>query len=284
MKTLSRINIAITLVAALVAVPAPSVAQGPGDQSGSDIGFLPPDDYFTDGKPFADETVAALLETLEGLLARPEAQRDFGPAAELHVRTFFNRLTMGRLMPAQVARIIAYLDELAAAHPDLATMIGRYRYTVEHLMIGSVALNIAGHDLDGVEFELADYRGNIVALVFTGHWCIPCRSDYPYQRLLLEEMAGEPVVILGVNSDPTLSAAKAAKRAEGLDYRMWWDGHGASPTHGPIAREWSVSGWPTVYVIDEEGFIRYRAHRKEKLIAAVTVLLAELKAKERTSR
>jgi len=284
MTTLSRICIAITLVATLLAVPGPSEAQSSGDQSTSSVGFLPRDDYFTDGEPFADETIAGLLETLDGLLSQPAVQRDFERVAGNHLMTFTNRLTMGRMMPAHVARVVRYLDDLAAAHPDHAVMIGRYRYTVAHLMIGSLALNIVGKDLDGVEFELADYRGKIVALVFTGHWCAPCRAEYPYQRLLLEVMAGEPVVLLGVNSDAPLEFAKEAKQSERLGYRMWWDGHGEKPRMGPISRNWSISGWPTIYVIDEEGFIRYRDPRQEKLITAVKVLLAELKMKERARR
>jgi len=283
MSTLSRIGTATALTVALLAIPALSMAQEPGVPPGSAIGFLPRDDYATGGEPFADETIAALLETLDGLLAQPTVQRDFARAGE-HLWTFFNRLTLGRLTPAHIAQIAAYLDDLAASHPEHAVRIRRYRYTVEHLMIGSAALNIVGKDLDGVDFELSDYRGKIVVLVFTGHWCGPCRVQYPYQRVLLEVMAGEPVVLLGVSSDASIEIAKGAKQSEGLDYRMWWDGHGTRPTTGPIATEWSITGWPTIYLIDDEGFIRYRGPRGENLISATKVLLAELKMKQRAGR
>ena len=274
MKTLPRLSIVIALATALLATPTPSLAQ-------EDIGFLSPDDYFTDGEPFADETVAGLLETLGGLLARPATQEDFGGEAGTHLWRFTTRLAMGRLTPEQVAEIVAYLDSVATDHPADAEMIGRYRYMVENLMIGSVAPNIVGKDFDGVEFELVDYRGKIVALVFTGQWCGPCRSEYPYQRLFLEVMADEPVVLLGVNSDESIEFAQEGKEAERLDYRMWWDGHGEESTKGPIATQWNVTGWPTIYVIDEEGVIRARGPRHEKLITAVKVLLAELRMKQR---
>ncbi len=38
------------------------------------------------------------------------------------------------------------------------------------LQIGMVAPDIVGPDLDGVEFKLSDYRGNVVVLDFWGDW------------------------------------------------------------------------------------------------------------------
>ena len=35
--------------------------------------------------------------------------------------------------------------------------------------------------------------------------------------------------------------------------RSWWDGGNA---RGPIARQWNVTTWPTVYLIDGKGTIR----------------------------
>ena len=148
---------------------------------------------------------------------------------------------------------------------------------VTNLMLGKEAPNIVGSDLDGVRFELSDYRGKVVAIVFSGHWCGPCRSEYPYQRLLLEVMDKEEFVLLGVNSDGELQVAKDAKVQEELDYRSWWDGHGEKSTDGPIATEWNVTGWPTIYVLDENGVIRNRGARHEKLITIVKELVAEMK-------
>ena len=281
MKTSLRLAVPIVCAAVLMAAPTPALAQDPAAAVARGVGFLPRDAYFTDGAPFADDTVAELLATLDDLLTLPATRANFELEARNHLLHFANRLTMGRMMPAHIARILAYLDDLAAAHPAHAVMIGRFSYTMKNLMIGSPALNIVGKDLDGVEFELADYRGKIVVLVFTGHWCGPCRREYPYQRLLLEVMADEPVVLLGVNSDAPVEFARQAKESEGLDYRMWWDGHGPSPTNGPIARQWSITGWPTVYVIDPQGFIRYRDPLQERLIAAVKAVLDELEMKSR---
>ncbi|MFC2117397.1 peroxiredoxin family protein [Bacteroidota bacterium] len=53
---------------------------------------------------------------------------------------------------------------------------------VDHLMIGRKAPDIVGKDMYGNTFRLNDYKGKIVILIFTGHWCGPCRGEYPFQR------------------------------------------------------------------------------------------------------
>lgn len=244
-----------------------------------DIGFLSPVEYDTDGELFADAVVDDLMAVLDELLERPETAADFERAARTHLWRYSTRLTSGNLTPEQEARILAHLDQLAGDHPEHAELFEDTGFMVENLMLGKVAPNIVGTDFDGEQFELADYRGKVVAIVFTGQWCGPCRSEYPYQRLLLEVMDEDEFVLLGVNSDKDLQVAKDAKVEERLDYRAWWDGHGERSTDGPIANLYNVSGWPTIYVLDENGVIRNRGARHEKLITAAKELVGEMKRK-----
>ena len=88
-------------------------------------------------------------------------------------------------------------------------------------------------------------------------------------------MADEPVELLGVNSDESLTIAIDAKKEERLDYRAWWDGHGEDPRKGPIATAWNITGWPTIYIIDDRGVIRFKGKRHEEMITAVKQLLEE---------
>ncbi len=245
----------------------------------SDIGFLPPPEYNTGGEPFGDAVVDDLMATLDELLARPETAEDFDREAGLHLWRYSTRLASGYLTPAQDTRVLAHLERLAAAHPEHAELFESTGFMVENLMLGKEAPNIVGNDFEDIPFELTDYRGKIVAIVFTGQWCGPCRSEYPYQRLLLEVMDEEDFALLGVNSDAELQVAKDAKVEERLDYRAWWDGHAEESTDGPIANLYNVSGWPTIYVLDENGVIRNRGARHEKLITVVKDLVAEMKRK-----
>jgi len=265
---------------AAAATDAPSPLPGAEDPARPGIGFLSPVVYETGGEPFDDAVVDQLNATLDELMARPETAENVEREASIHLWRYATRLTMGYLTEQQQGRVVRHLDALAERYPEASEDLAHTRFMVENLMLGQVAPNIVGKDLDGDEFELYDYRGKVVAIVFTGQWCGPCRTEYPYQRLLLEVMDPEEFVLLGVNSDADVEVARQAKIDEELDYRAWWDGHAEKNTGGPIATEWNVTGWPTIYVLDEEGVIRRRGPRHEKLITAAKELVAEMKRKQ----
>ena len=77
---------------------------------------------------------------------------------------------------------------------------------------------------------------------------------YPHERSLVKRLVGKPFMILGVNSDPKEKLKEVLKK-ENMTWRSWWDG---GNTGGPIASKWNVSGWPTLYLIDHKGVIRYK--------------------------
>ena len=93
---------------------------------------------------------------------------------------------------------------------------------------------------------------------------------YPHERSLVKKMEGKPFVILGINSDADREALKKVLAEEHLTWRSWWDG---GSTEGPIASKWNVRGWPTTYVLDGKGVIRYKKVRDAELEKAVDALL-----------
>ncbi len=242
-----------------------------------DIGFRSAEEYDTSGQPFSTEIIHELIDTLDRLLDQPDVKSDFTQQSRIHFWRFMNRLAKGILTPEQDAIITSFLNKLKTLNPDHSELIDRQQWQIEHLMLGKEAPDIVGTDMDGIDFRLSEYRDKIVVLVFTGHWCGPCRGEYPYQRLLLEVMAEEPVVLLGVNSDEDLQMAKQAKEEEQLEYRTWWDGHGEVAQKGPIATSWNIVGWPTIYIIDAKGRIRFKDTRHEEMITAVKKLLDEMR-------
>ena len=95
---------------------------------------------------------------------------------------------------------------------------------------------------------------------------------YPHERSLVARMKDKPFALLGVNSDSKERLKEAIER-EKITWRSWWDG---GNTRGPIATKWNVQGWPTIYVLDAKGVIRYKGVRGKKMDEAVDTLLAEL--------
>src|SRR5687768_5194902 len=95
---------------------------------------------------------------------------------------------------------------------------------------------------------------------------------YPHERSLVKRLEGKPFALLGINSDPKDALRKAMKK-ENITWRSWWDG---GDTRGPIAKAWNVRGWPTTYVLDEKGVIRYKHVRDKDMDKAVDKLLKEM--------
>jgi len=98
---------------------------------------------------------------------------------------------------------------------------------------------------------------------------------YPHERSLVKRLADEPFALIGINSDGDREALKGTLEEENITWRSFWDG---GSTNGPIATQWNVSGWPTIYVLDHEGRIRFKGVRGEAMDEAVDELLAEMKS------
>lgn len=96
---------------------------------------------------------------------------------------------------------------------------------------------------------------------------------YPHERSLVKRLAGKPFALLGINSDRDREALKEVMAKEEITWRSWWDG---GSTRGPIANQYNVSAWPTIFVLDAKGVIRYKGVRGEAMDKAVDTLLAEI--------
>ena len=96
---------------------------------------------------------------------------------------------------------------------------------------------------------------------------------YPHERSLVEKYKDQPFAIDGINSDRDRDKLKELMEKENITWKSFFDGGG---TGGPIASAWNVSGWPTIYVLDAEGRIRFKDVRGPELDAAIEELMGEL--------
>jgi len=98
---------------------------------------------------------------------------------------------------------------------------------------------------------------------------------YPHERSLVKRLANEPFALIGVNSDKDLEKLKPVLEEEQITWRSFWNG--PEGTRGPISKRWNVNAWPTIYVLDAQGRVRYANVRGEAMNEAVDTLLAEMK-------
>jgi peroxiredoxin len=74
----------------------------------------------------------------------------------------------------------------------------------------------------------------------------------PHERSLVKKYEGKPFSVVGVNSDEPEELKKALKD-NAVTWRSFRDQRANKPA---ISIQWSVEGWPTLYLIDHKGIIR----------------------------
>lgn len=96
----------------------------------------------------------------------------------------------------------------------------------------------------------------------------------PHEKALVQRLADQPFALLGINSDGDAGDVKTILADQAITWRQAVDGD----TTGPLATRWNVNGWPTIFVLDAKGVIRYRDVRDAALEKVVLALLEEAKA------
>lgn len=195
---------------------------------------------------------------------------------------FFGEPVAGRIRkdPQAIAkeaeRLLEQVRETAGdaryREGSLAEAAARTLGELRDLVVGKPAPEIVGNDLDGRPMKLSDFRGRVVVVSFWATWCGPCMELVPHERNLVKGLEGKPFVLLGVNGDDDRDKARQAAGHEQMTWQSWWDGG----VEGPTAARWNVRGWPTIYVIDREGIIRYKRNEAlglESVEKAVAKLL-----------
>ncbi len=95
----------------------------------------------------------------------------------------------------------------------------------------------------------------------------------PAERELVRKLAGKPFTLLGIHSGESRSALEKVLREQRITWPTIHDGWG---DEAKIAPQWNIAGWPTIYVLDQEGVIRYRELEGPQLEQAVMELLAQV--------
>jgi hypothetical protein len=102
----------------------------------------------------------------------------------------------------------------------------------------------------------------------------------PHERSLVSRLKDKPFALVGVNSDKDRDKLKEMLAKESVTWPSFW----AGSTEGAIPKKWNVSGWPTIYVIDAQGVIRFKNKREKALDAAVDQLMVEMQADSRPAK
>jgi thiol-disulfide isomerase/thioredoxin len=144
-------------------------------------------------------------------------------------------------------------------------------FFIDHLTIGKRAPDFECELVDGGKAKLSDFRGNVVILDVWATWCAPCRAMFPHQRELVEKLKGKPVKLVSVSADDTKEILTKFLEKEKMPWTHMWSG-----AAGGFIDLYQIGSYPTIYVLDATGTIRFKHVRNEKMDHAVETLLKEM--------
>ena len=130
-------------------------------------------------------------------------------------------------------------------------------------------------DAAGAPVRLSDLRGRVVLLNFWATWCIPCRTEIPELNDMHRELGAEGFTVVGASWNDSVSDIQGFQQEIKVDYPILLDSESVGAKFG------GIQSFPTTYIIDREGRIRYKVFGQRKRAtfeAAVKLLLNETQA------
>jgi peroxiredoxin len=103
--------------------------------------------------------------------------------------------------------------------------------------------------------SLSQQKGKVVALHFYTHGCINCIHNYPWLRAWYDELTPKGLVIVGIHTpegegEKVIESIKKKANEEKLLFPIVVDNEKQN------WNAWGNSMWPTVYLIDKQGYMR----------------------------
>jgi len=107
-------------------------------------------------------------------------------------------------------------------------------------------------DIVGKEVSLEQLKGKVIFLDFWATWCAPCRDELPELEALFKKYQGQGLIVIGVNVDATAAIIAKFLDKKHITFPMLID------AKGEAGDAYRVTGLPTAFLINRDGFIRYR--------------------------
>lgn len=180
---------------------------------------------------------------------------------------------------ASEAKAIEYYELVASKFADVDGPEGKLGelakpelFELKNLSVGKVAPEIVLKDLEGNEAKLSALKGKVVVLDVWATWCGPCRAMIPHEREMVKKFEGKPFEFVSISFDDSKETLQNFLKKEPMPWTHWFNG-----PDGPMGKAWNIRYFPTIYVLDSKGVIRFKGVRGEEMTEAVQSLLDEMK-------
>ena len=147
-------------------------------------------------------------------------------------------------------------------------------------LVGRQAPPIAGLDLEGKPYKLADSRGEVVLVVFWATWCLPNAQEMPWLDYISNAYKSKGLRVVGINLDSAQDGAQELKailpniRRFLLDYNVTWPTLLNGPGDLDYASAFAVTEIPANVLIGRDGKVSHLDLTGRKLEKALAEALA----------
>ena len=167
-------------------------------------------------------------------------------------RTTAVAVWLGALAAAAVVATLAVMELRTRGTSSIGGFtVANYRARAEIENTPAPDFELASLD-GGTPIALSSFRGHVVVLNFWASWCAPCRLEAPGLRRVSERSRDRGVRFLGVDYRDDDAAGRAFVGEFRLRYPSVTD------PSGSLAYDYELIGFPTTFIIDPAGTIRYR--------------------------
>ncbi|WP_197492216.1 TlpA disulfide reductase family protein [Arachidicoccus ginsenosidimutans] len=118
-------------------------------------------------------------------------------------------------------------------------------------------------DINGKEVSLHDFLGKVVILDFWATWCVPCKASFPAMQAAIDKYKKDTnVVFLFIDTweygNDTQAAVKNFLNAKHYDFQVLFDNQNKTSKQYEAVNDYKITGVPTKFVIDKNGYIRFK--------------------------
>jgi peroxiredoxin len=209
-----------------------------------------------------DESLAELRKHIgpaAGIDRRAEAAGALldTPAMLAILGAYYQRLAQGGRF--DVARKAFQLIHDETGNPALKEFCAARLHQVS--MVGKPAPAIQGTDLDGKPVNLAEFKGNVVLVVFWASWCIPNAAEIAWLDELYNTHRNRGFRIIGINldtlqsGDPKLEVVLPNVRRFLMDHNVRWPNLVNGTGLHDYAKAYGVTEIPSNVLIGPDGTI-----------------------------
>jgi thiol-disulfide isomerase/thioredoxin len=181
-------------------------------------------------------------QVFEGTMTPHDAEQNFAAA-----RKDEQLKVLEQLDPEQRQRLVGMIGP--AFDP---AQLGRVTFRAPEL-------SSTGTWINSQPLQLSSLRGKVVAVHFWAFGCINCIHNYPWYKQWHQDYADRGLVIIGIHT-PETTAERDVERVREKVQQETFKFPIVIDNDNSNWNAWGNSVWPSVYLIDKQGRLRYWWH------------------------